>query len=300
MARRLGRSASTISREVARNRGRERYQATAAQVRADRARRRPKVPKLVADRGLRERVEGLLKAGFSPAATTALLRCDGGPYVVAETIYQALYSPTYRGIRLRPQDCLRTRRHRRNPYRRRQARAVRLLAMSSVKLIDQRPDISGREEPGHWEGDLIVGANNGSGVVTLIERSTRYAILSRLRDRRSAHEVAAALIAAFEQVPVDLRRTLTWDQGRELIWNWMPIEETLGLSIYFCHPHSPWERPTNENLNRQIRFWLPKRTDLGVHDQSDLDAVTNVLNNQPRRIFGWETPAQRYARHTVH
>lgn len=291
----LKRAPSTISREVTRNGGRSRYRAVAAQARADRARRRPKTPKLVADRELHSRVELLLRAGYSPAAITAILRRDGGPVVVAETIYQALYSRTYRGVRLLPQDCLRTRRHRRNPYRRRQAEAVRRKALGPIKLIDQRPDITDRAEPGHWEGDLLLGAGGRSAVVTLIERSSRYALLGHLHDRHDAPGVAAAIISALEGVPARLRRSLTWDQGRELVWNWPPIEHALDIDIYFCHPHSPWERPSNENLNRQLRFWLPKKTNLGIHDQNGLDAITNVLNNQPRRLLAWQTAAQRYA-----
>ena len=132
-------------------------------------------------------------------------------------------------------------------------------------------------------------------MVTLIERSSRYALLGHLHDRHDAPGVAAAIISALEGVPARLRRSLTWDQGRELVWNWPPIEHALDIDIYFCHPHSPWERPSNENLNRQLRFWLPKKTNLGIHDQNGLDAITNVLNNQPRRLLAWQTAAQRYA-----
>lgn len=295
IARGLDRDPSTVSREVARNGRRHRYVAARAQLHTDKRRCRPKTPRLIADLELAAVVQRDLKAGFSPGAICARLRAAGGTALVPETIYQALYSKTFRGLSVMPAVCLRTRRRQRRSRTRPEKPGWR----GQVKLIDERPRAAlDRVEAGHWEGDLIVGSRSRSAIVTLIERVSRYTLLARLPRGHDSKEVIAALIGSFEGLPSSMRRSLTWDQGGELAY-WADLETVLDLPVYFCHPHSPWERPSNENLNRQLRYWFPKGTDLSIHDQNALDRATNVLNNQPRRLLDWETSAQRYGQLAV-
>ena len=155
--------------------------------------------------------------------------------------------------------------------------------------IDERPDIADRSVAGHWEGDLIVGAGNRSAIGTLVERTSRYTILLHLAGNRSADAVKAAVIAAFADLPVHLRRSLTWDQGNEMALH-AEITRTLGLPIYFCHPHSPWQRPTNENTNGLLRQYFPKGTDLSLHTAGHLHEVAAELNSRPRQVLRWATP----------
>jgi len=213
------------------------------------------------------------------------------PSVVHETIYQALYSRTYQGIKLLPQQCLRTRRRR----RRLRSRSRKILNWrSDINLIDTRPaEIEPRIEEGHWEGDLLVGSTSSSAIVTLIERVSRKAVLLHLPGRHGTFEVTPALIGEFESMPHHMRRPLTWDQGGELL-GWRHLEAILDVKVFFCQPHSPWQRGSNENLNRQLRYWFPKGCDLRAYDQTALDRATNVLNNQPRRLLGWRTANQAY------
>jgi IS30 family transposase len=291
IARSLGRDPSTVSREVRRNGRARRYEAVTAQLHTDKRRRRAKIPKLIADRSMAAVVERELHLGFSPAAIAVRLALAGGPTVTAETIYQALYSKTFRGLKVLSSKCLRTRRPRRRARIR--SRAISLVRQE-WKLIDARPaGAAERTEPGHWEGDLIVGPCSRSAILTLVERTSRFILLARLPRTHDSFEVVAALIGVFETVPRHLRRSLTWDQGGEMS-RWRHLEMVLDLPVFFCHPHSPWQRPSNENTNRQLRYWFPKGADLRSYDQAALDRATNVLNNQPRRLFGWETSAQRY------
>ena len=296
----LGRATSTVSREVARNGGRSRYRVVAAQARAERCRRRPKTPKLMVDAAMARTVERQLRAGYSPAAIAALLRRGDRGRISHETIYRALYSPRFVGLGLRAHDCLRSRR------RRRRARGSVVprgssgpLRVSGVKMIDERPSaVLDRREPGHWEGDLMIGSLRRSAVVTLIERTSRLTLLADLPTDRSSRSLLAALSVAFERVPAHLRQTLTWDQGIEMS-GWPMVERELGLEVFFCHAHSPWERGSNEHTNRQLRYWLPKGTDLSGHGQPRLDAIAAILNGQPRRIHGWQSAQEIYDHHAV-
>ncbi len=296
IARELGRDPSTVSREVCRNGGRHDYRAVKADRRARRCRRRPKVLKLVADVSLARHVERELATGFSPAAIAVRLRQRGEATVVAETIYQALYSATFRGLRPLPSRCLRTRRRHR---RARDYKERRRGPFANARSIDERPAaVRDRTEAGHWEGDLLVGKQNRSAVITLVERTSRYLIVKRIADRNPT-TVAAALIEVFASVPPTLRRSLTWDRGFELI-GWRQVEAGTAMPVFFCHPSSPWERPSNENTNRLLRFWLPKGTDLAVHAQAHLDQIAQTINAHPRRLFGWDTAADRYLRLAMH
>jgi IS30 family transposase len=287
----LKRPGCTISREVRRNGKRRGYSAVTAQRHTDKRRARPKTPKLLADPALARFIERDLHEGFSPAAIVVRLADAGMPSVVHESIYQALYSPTFCGITLLPHQCLRTRRRKRRTRGRScQKRSWR----SDINLIDTRPPAAnGRTEEGNWEGDLIVGTRSASAIITLVERVSRKAMVIHLPRRHDTLEVIPALIGEFESIPRHLRRSLTWDQGAELA-GWRHLEEVLDLPVFFCHPHSPWERPSNENLNRQLRYWFPKGCDLRAYDQTALDRATNVLNNQPRRLLGWQTANQVY------
>lgn len=295
IARRLRRHATTVSREIRRNGGRDCYRATKAQRRCNRKRRRPKPFKLVVDPELGRHVEAGLRRGYSPPAIAALLRQGGGPTVVHETIYRALYSRVFRGIRLLPRQCLRTRRLRRRHRGSRQRLAAGRRLARGVRLIDERPESArDRREPGHWEGDLLLGTRSShSAMVTLVERTSRLVVVAKLPTGPGSTEVRDALIEVFGTIPSHMRRTLTWDQGFEM-YQWRRVEDELELPIYFCHPRSPWQRASNENANRQLRFWFRKRTDISVYSQADIDRVTFVLNSQPRRLLGWSTSAKRY------
>lgn len=294
IARTLGRDPSTISREIKRNNGRSYYRAALAQRRCDRKRRRPKPFKLMANRKLGMEVEKGLRLGFSPAAIAALMRARDGERVAHETIYQALYSSTYRGISLMPHSCLRTRRRRRHHHNRRRRNPYRSW-LTSIRSISERPHTADdRQQAGHWEGDLILGTRqSGSAVITLVERTSRRLLLVPLFGGYTASAVADGLIGAFTDIPAHLRRSLTWDQGSEMSM-WRHVEDDLELPIYFCHPRSPWERGSNENTNRQIRYWLPKRTHICAHPPQFYERIAYVLNNTPRRLLGWSSAEQRY------
>jgi len=215
---------------------------------------------------------------------------------VHETIYQAVYRPELGGLRRHLPKTLRTGRRRRKPRRRPDAR--RAGPLTQMTMISERPaEAAGRAEPGHWEGDLITGAANRSAIGTLVERSTRFTILLHLPGGlHTAEAVRDALVQAMAGVPTPLRRSLTWDQGKELALH-AEIAQALDMPVFFCDPHSPWQRPTNENTNGLLRQYFPKGSDLRVHSPQRLAAVAGELNERPRKILGWESPAGRLAAH---
>ena len=283
VARRIGRDRSTVSREVARNGGREAYRAAAAQGRAEQRRKRPRRWCLCADEALRERVTNELRAGRSPAAIAADLRAEGLA-LCHETICSAVYGGR---LEVRARECLRRRRPRR---RGRQARHAS--ARPALPNISARPAaVNDRSELGHWEGDLIVGANNRSATLTLIERVTRFGRLIDLPEGYHAEAVLAAFLEAFESVPAPLRRSLTLDQGGE--WAaWPALADAYGLDLWFCDPHSPWQRGAIENFNGHVRFWLPRGRRLDVVGPDELGRIEGAVNGQRRRLLGWSSPAQ--------
>jgi IS30 family transposase len=295
IARRLSRHSTTVSREIRRNHGRGSYRAVRAQRRCDRRRRRPKPFKLMANPQLGRQVEAGLRRGFSPQAIAALLRARGGPTVVHETIYRALYSPVYRGVGVLPRNCLRTRRPKRRRHNRYRASSGAWGMKRGLRLIDQRPEqVRDRVEPGHWEGDLLMGSRaSRSCLITLVERSSRLVIALRLPDGYDCSQIRDALITVFGPIPINMRRSLTWDQGSEMRL-WRQTEAALELPIYFCHPRSPWERASNENTNRQLRYWFRKGSDISTFNQTDIDRATFIINNQPRRLLAWSTSTDRY------
>ena len=298
IAEQTGRSPSTISRELRRNRDPDsgQYRPFTAHKLAARRRARPRPGKIAADPVLRQFVQERLEKRWSPEQVSQALRREfpdePARHVVHETIYQAVYRPELGGLsRGLPARVLRTRRRRRRPHRRPGERPPNgIIAMT---MLDQRPaEAAGREEPGHWEGDLITGASNRSAIGTLVDRASRYTILLHLPGRHTAEAVRDALIAAMSALPPRLRRSLTWDQGKEMALH-AEISAALGMPVYFCDKASPWQRPSNENTNGLLRQYFPKGSDLRAHGPDDLAAVAAELNSRPRKTLGWDTPVAR-------
>lgn len=296
----LGRSPATVSRELRRNLDRDsgQYRPFAAQRLAVGRRARPGRGKLVRDPLLRQFVQLRLGTRWSPEQISAALRVEFPDeperHVVHETIYQAIYRPELGGLRRELPRALRSGRQRRKPRRHPHARRPgRLVDMT---MIDQRPvEAADRTESGHWEGDLITGAANRSAIGTLVERVSRFTILLHLPSgRHTAEDLRDALVAAMGQLPVELRRSLTWDQGSELALH-AEIAQVLDMPVFFCEPHSPWQRPSNENTNGLLRQYFPKGTDLRAHGAEQLAAVASELNERPRKTLGWDSPAIRLA-----
>ena len=298
----LGRDRSVISRELARNRGPDgSYRPELAHQAAAARRRRPKTPKLVADPALAAQVTGWLEQGWSPGLIAQVLRSDsGGPAAAArmgrvshETIYQALYVQARGQLRADLHRCLSLRRSRRKP-RPRAATATKSPYAQAFTISQRPPEVADRAVPGHWEGDLIVGTRNASAIGTLVERSTRFTILLHLPGTHDADTVAQAMLREMGALPQHLRRSITWDRGTEMA-AWERIQVALGTTVYFCDPHSPWQRGTNENTNRLLRHWFDKGSDLSTHTAEDLRRVAATLNRRPRPTLDLQTPAQRLA-----
>lgn len=297
IARRLGRAASTVSREVNANGGRKAYQGWRAHRRASDLARRPKVAKLAGCPRLRAQVETWLEDElWSPAQIAAQLRIDypDDPImrVSPETIYQSLYVQGRGALRAELAACLRTGRAMRRNRSRLDKRGARITDM--VLIADRPAEIEERAVPGHWEGDLIIGKDNKSAVGTLVERSTRYVMLLHLPGDHTAETVRVAMTAKIKTLPEHLIRSITWDQGSEMAQHAAFTIDT-GINVYFCDPHSPWQRGSNENTNGLLRQWMPKGTDLSVHAEADLDVIAYKLNNRPRQTLGWMKPSTALA-----
>jgi transposase, IS30 family len=296
LASRLGRAPSTISREVNANGGRHGYQGWRAHRRARELARRPKTAKLASNSQLRAQVETWLEHElWSPVQISAQLRIefpdDPMMRVSPETIYQSIYIQGRGALRKELAACLRTGR----AIRRQRSRLDRKPHIPGMINISERPaEADDRAVPGHWEGDLIIGKHGTSAVGTLVERSTRYVMLLHLPGNHRAETVTAALTAKVAQLPEHLARSITWDQGTEMAGH-ATFSINTGIAVYFCDPHSPWQRGTNENTNGLLRQWLPKGTDLSVHTEADLDTIAYKLNNRPRQTLGWMKPSQALA-----
>jgi IS30 family transposase len=345
IARQLGRSPSTISRELRRNAatrgGRLDYRATTAQWHADRRARRPKTAKLAANDALRnyvqDRLAGVITAAdgtrvlgpevrwngrrhgrrkhrrwaaaWSPEQIANRLRIDfpndASMRISHEAIYQALYIHGRGALRRELTACLRTGRALRVPRARARGRGKTFV--TPEVMISQRPaEAEDRAVPGHWEGDLILGLDS-SAIGTLVERTTRFTMLLQLPRMQGhgsprvhngpplaghgAEAVRDAIASTITTLPQQLRRSLTWDQGAEMAQH-VQLRVEAGLAVYFCDPHSPWQRGTNENTNGLLRQYFPKGTDLSRHSAGDLDAVAAALNTRPRKTLGWKTPAE--------
>lgn len=317
IARRLGRAASTVMREIDKNgrcrgsTGRYRalyrfganrggwdahsgYRAHIAQARSEVRARRPKTGKLARCDELRQTVQGLLVKRYSPeqiAGALAKTYPDRPEMQVShETIYKALYVQGRGELRRELHRCLRTGRALRKPRARRTDSEHRHIP-GMVNISERPAEAADRAVPGHWEGDLIIGKSQTSQIGTLVERSTGFVHLLHLPESRSAHAVAEAMTTVIRQLPDTLRRTLTWDQGLEMAGH-TQISIDAGIDIYFCDPHSPWQRGSNENTNGLLRQYFPKGTDLSVHPAAYLAEVAAELNNRPRKRYDWDSPAQ--------
>jgi IS30 family transposase len=270
------------------------YRASTAQTRADWDARRPKTAKLAGNPRLREEVQTRLENEHSPEQISRRLRRDfpDDPEMLVshETIYQSIYVQGRGALRRDLHKRLRTGRALRKPRRKVGERRGRIPGM--VNISERPAEAADRALPGHWEGDLIMGSTaSNSAIGTLVERATRFTLLLHLPDGHGADAVEAAIAAAMSQLPATLRKTLTWDQGHEMA-NHVRIATATDLAVYFCDPHSPWQRPTNENTNGLLRQYFPKGTDLSVFGPDYLDHVAEKLNNRSRKTLDWQTPAE--------
>jgi IS30 family transposase len=294
IARTLGRDPATISRELRRGQGYRGYKASVAQARADRGRRGPRGAKLATNLRLRREVQTRLKRRESPEQIAGRLKVDFPDepemWLVTETIYQSLYVQSRGGLNRELTRFLRTGRSVRKPRRREGERRGRI---PDMVLISERPaEVEDRAVPGHWEGDLVMGSTaSNSAVGTLVERASGFVMLLHLPDGHGALAVQEAIVSKMLTLDEQLRRSLTWDQGKEMR-NHVAIAEATGLDIYFCDPHSPWQRGSNENTNGLLRQYLPKGTDLSFHGPGLLDTYAAELNARPRKRHGFRTPAE--------
>lgn len=292
----LQRAPSTISREVNANGKREAYRAFGAEETAVMRNTRPRVRKLESNVGLRREIERRLLERWSPQQIAARLVCDYPldlrMRVSHETIYQSLYVQARGTLRKELTAHLRTGRTR----RKRHGRAVskgRICDM--VMIADRPPEAADRAIPGHWEGDLIIGKNGKSAIGTLVERRSRFVILLRLPHGRSAEHVRKALTREVQKLPADLRRSLTWDQGKEMAEH-VTFSVDTNVKVFFCDPHSPWQRGSNENTNGLLRQYFPKGADLTAVTRADLTSVAHELNSRPRQSLAWMKPSEVFAR----
>lgn len=296
IAQALGRSASTLSREIGRNGGSQRYRAAAADSRAWTQALRPKLCKLATHNYLRQAVATKLALQWSPQQIAGWLKWTNpgneARQVSHETIYRSLYVQA-RGVlkkqllaHLRSQRVLRRSRHA-------TMKGTRVGQIPDVVSISQRPaSVADRAVPGHWEGDLLCGSKN-SFIVTLVERHSRYVMLAKIPNKET-ETVVNALIKQARKLPDELYKSLTWDRGKELADHRRFTMET-DIDVYFCDPQSPWQRGSNENTNRLLRQYFPKKTDLAPHSQAYLNKIARRLNERPRETLDFRTPAERFS-----
>ncbi|MDQ5873774.1 MAG: IS30 family transposase [Actinomycetota bacterium] len=290
----LGRAPSSISREVGRNRSLRGYHSKWAQHRATQKARRPKVFKLERHPDLARRIERLLEKKWSPEQIAERLRKehphDPRWWVSPEAIYHDLYVQARGALRQELTGHLRRGRSRRKPQHGKRGR------IPDMVLISERPsEADDRAVPGHWEGDLLLGAFNRSQVGMLTERTTRFTLLFELPEDRGPAAVTAALMKVVKKLPEHLIRSLTWDQGKELAYH-ASFTIDSGIKVYFCDPSSPWQRGTAENTNGLLRQYMPKGTDLSEFSERKLDDIAAELNERPRKTLDWDSPAEAYAR----
>ena len=295
IAREIDRDPSTVSRELKRAVGVRGYRAGMAQTHADRGRRGPRGAKLASNLRLRREVQERLERHESPEQIAGRLKIDFPDepemWVSAETIYQSLYIQARGGLKRELTAYLRTGRSMRKPRRSPGHRRTRIPDM--VMISDRPAEVEDRAIPGHWEGDLIMGSKaSDSSVGTLVERTTGFVMLLHLPDGHGTLAVQEAVVSKMLTLDEHLRRSLTWDQGREMT-NHAEITAATGLEIYFCDPHSPWQRGSNENTNGLLRQYLPKGSDLSFYGPGLLDNIAAELNSRPRKRHGFHTPAEK-------
>ena len=293
IARRLGRSGSTVSREVAANGGRCRYRACRADKAAVRRMRRAKPPKLAACARLRAVVEAKLELRWSPQQISGWLvetfPDDPEMRVSHETIYLSLFVQSRGALRKELTRYLRSGHSTRRPKGHSVMNGQGQLR-GTLNIRERPADANDRAVPGHWEGDLLMGKRMHA-MATLVERKTRFVMLIALPNGHAADVVADALADKIVELPEQLRRSLTWDQGKEMAAHARFSVQT-GVPVYFCDPRSPWQRGSNENTNGLLRQYFPKRTEIAHYSQAELDAVAAELNGRPRQTLGWKTPSQ--------
>jgi transposase, IS30 family len=294
IARLVGRDPGTVSRELRRGAAVRGYRPSVGQAKGDAARRGRRGARLATNLRLRREVETRLRRRDSPAQIAGRLKIDFPDepemHVSAETIYQALYVQARGGLKRELTAYLRTGRVQRKPHRQPGQRRARIPDM--VSISQRPPEVADRAVPGHWEGDLIMGSTaSNTAVGTLVERTTGFVLLVHLPDGHGALAVQDALVRKITTLPEQLRRSLTWDQGIEMA-NHARIAEATGLEIYFCDPHSPWQRGSNENTNGLLRQYLPKGSDLSFYGPGLLDNIAAELNSRPRKRHDWRTPAE--------
>ena len=293
IARGIERQPSTVSREVKNNGGRRSYRPLTAHRDAEQRARRPKLTKLATNPRLCARVITDLEHLWSPQQIAARLRKEFGDdhtmRISHETIYKTIYVQGRGELRRELAACLRTGRARRMARGRIDNRA----RISDMVMISERPpEALDRAVPGHWEGDLLMGKQGKSAIGTLVERSTRFVMLFPLTNGRTAEQVRVAMSEVIKTLPESLRRTLTWDQGTEMAEH-LGFQIDTGVDVYFCDPHSPWQRGSNENTNGLLRQYFPKGMDLSKVGAADLKAVEDGLNGRPRETLDWSTPAEK-------
>jgi transposase, IS30 family len=293
IARAIGRHRSTVGREIRRCIERRRYRPLKAERVARRLACRPKPTKLSSCPRLLSAVEEGLERRWSPQQISARLKLDHpddqGMRISHETIYQSLYVQSRGELRRQLNANLRTGRSTRRARGRIDARGR---TRDLVPIAERPPEVDDRRVPGHWEGDLLIGAKGKSAIATLVERQTRYVLLARLGRDRTTENVVEALKGRIAELPAHLVKSLTWDQGQELAAHRRFTSDT-GIDVYFCDPHSPWQRGSNENANGLLRQYLPRKLDFAARTQVELDDIAAELNGRPRQTLGWRTPAEK-------
>jgi IS30 family transposase len=291
----IGRSESVVLREINRHGGRHGYRAVRADTEAREARSRPKDRKIDTDPELRDRVIGDLRKSWSPEQIAGRIRYENNQGETEMSVsHEAIYTWMYalpKGELARAGIVLRTGREQRKPRGRKKPTGAKIVGM--IPIDDRPAEAEGRQVPGHWEGDLVIGKGGKSAMGTLVERVSRFFIPVALEDGHDAESVKAALFGAVKGLPAHLRRSLTWDQGSEMARH-AELSLAADLPVYFAHAHSPWERGTNENTNGLIREYFPKGTEI-TGDRNYLWAVANELNDRPRAILGFRKPSEVFA-----